>query len=544
MLKTEIEILEKIIEGEKSQKEIGKEIGKGKSWVSQLLKDLEKRNLIKKNGKVRLNDNYEARLISSLREKYSLEKLLKGKREEILRNLIEPKNISDLERIGFSKTSLYLCLQDLKEIGAIVKNRGKCMIKDDVKEYVKASQKHHPFATLFYSNHEKVGKTFHQRIGIPTAFSVFYKYGVDYFPKDNYFYSGERKLEIEDILIHSILSAENKKQMSIACIFYLKNRRKIDNSKVKKRAEKYRCLSRWVEVLNYLDGGEVKSNLFPAHKEFSNMAKNYQVMLREKYSKQKLLDCFQKLGGKLEREANIYLIGGANLILRYLKDSTKDFDVIVERKEDFNCIVRTLKELGFSETRKLEKTYKNLEPATILRKDGCSNWDIFVKKVCNALVLTSGMKKRSELFKSFYNLRLNLVSLDDIFLFKSITDREGDLEDAALLARKGKVNWNNIIKEMKEQEKISKRYFSFSLLDTLDILKDEYGIEVPILKDLVSYCLKNALLLGLKEPKTIKDLKKELDFPEHQIYNKLKKMEKEGKIKVDRRGKLNKYMKV
>lgn len=544
MLSSEIEILKRVMEGGKTRKELAQGIGKSASWVSKLLKNLEERNLIQRNRKVFLQNTHEAKLLSSLSEEFSLQKLLKGKREAILRKLLEPKSTSELENLGFSKTTVYSCFRDLKEIGAVKREGEKYVINEKVKEYVKLSQKRSPFVTLFYSNQEEVGKKSRGEIETPTAFSAFHRYGVDYYPKDNYFYSGEKELRIEDVLVHSLLSVENKKQMSMICIFYLKNRRKINNRDVRKKAERYGCLDKWIDVLRYLDGREVKNkSFFLPWGEFLEKAENYQVKLPEKYSKINLLKHFQTLGKNLEEEITIYLIGGANLILRDLKDSTKDFDIILEGREDFNSVVNKLKELGFSEKIKLEKAYQNLNPSIVLRKEGFPTWDIFVRKVCNALILTSGMKERSEFYKSFNNLEVNLVSLNDIFLFKSITDREGDLEDAALLARKGKVDWNAVLKEIKNQEKISKTYFSFALLDTLDVLKEEYGMEVPILKKLVSYCLENALLLTLKEPKNIRDLREELDFPEHKIYNKLKKLEEEGKIKVNRKGKLNKYRK-
>ena len=82
------------------------------------------------------------------------------------------------------------------------------------------------------------------------------------------------------------------------------------------------------------------------------------------------------------------------------------------------------------------------------------------------------------------------------------------------------------------------------MLDTLDLLADRYGIEAPIRSRLASYCLEHALLLTLDEPKTIKDLREELDFPDHQIYNKLRKLEQEGAIDVDRSGTLNAYQAV
>jgi hypothetical protein len=131
--------------------------------------------------------------------------------------------------------------------------------------------------------------------------------------------------------------------------------------------------------------------------------------------------------------------------------------------------------------------------------------------------------------------------LTDIFLFKAITDREGDLEDAALLTRRGDIDWTEVFEELQHQEERTGRYFSFSVLDTLDLLNDRHDIEVPIHDRLVSYCLENALLVSLEEPKTIRDLREELDFPDHRIYNKLRKLEDEDTITVDRNGKLNTY---
>jgi len=49
------------------------------------------------------------------------------------------------------------------------------------------------------------------------------------------------------------------------------------------------------------------------------------------------------------------------------------------------------------------------------------------------------------------------------------------------------------------------------------------------------------LLVSLDAPKTIDDLREEMDFPDHQIYNKLRKLEEEGQITVDRSGRLNTY---
>jgi hypothetical protein len=137
---------------------------------------------------------------------------------------------------------------------------------------------------------------------------------------------------------------------------------------------------------------------------------------------------------------------------------------------------------------------------------------------------------------------VHLLSLTDIFVFKSITEREGDLEDVALIAQQADLDWEGIFEEIKTQEDRTDRFFSFAVLDTIDVLEERYDIVAPITDRLVSYCLENALLVSLEEPKTIEDLREELDFPDHRIYNKLRQLEDDGLITVDRSGRLNRYL--
>lgn len=79
------------------------------------------------------------------------------------------------------------------------------------------------------------------------------------------------------------------------------------------------------------------------------------------------------------------------------------------------------------------------------------------------------------------------------------------------------------------------------MLDRLDVLEERHYIVAPTTDRLVPHCLENALLVSLTDPKTIEDLRKELDFPDHQIYNKLQQLEEDGQITVDRSSRLNTY---
>jgi len=237
----------------------------------------------------------------------------------------------------------------------------------------------------------------------------------------------------------------------------------------------------------------------------------------------------------------VYLLGGGNLILRGLKDSTKDVDLVVEDGQTFVAVAETLQDQGYEERGDLEAAYAQLDPSIVLEKEGFPRWDIFVTTVAGQLQLTEAMIERCDRSVEYGNLQVHLLSLTDIFLFKSITEREGDLEDVAVIGKQADLDWDEIFEEIKTQEACTGQLFSFAVLDTLDILEKRHEIIAPITARLVSYCLENALLVSLETPKTIEDLREKLDFSDHQIYNKLRKLEAEGEITVDRSGRLNTY---
>ena len=80
--------------------------------------------------------------------------------------------------------------------------------------------------------------------------------------------------------------------------------------------------------------------------------------------------------------------------------------------------------------------------------------DLFQKKVCDSFSLSSEMMKRAEKMFDFNKLTFSLCSIEDVFVLKTMTEREGDLEDCFSLAKKG-VDWKVILKEINKQIKIS-----------------------------------------------------------------------------------------
>lgn len=193
-------------------------------------------------------------------------------------------------------------------------------------------------------------------------------------------------------------------------------------------------------------------------------------------------DAFEEIDNSLTNKINIYLIGGAVLLYHGLKPGTKDIDLIVNSKDEYELLIKILKNQNY----KLEKTtkeYSKLNLENILVKDNY-RFDIFNKVVCNNLFLSENMIKRAKLIKEYNNSRIFTCSLEDILVFKSITDRDGDIDDCYSLAEKHTLDWEIILKEIKYQIKISgKDVWITWFEERLNLLEDR-KITIPILKDI------------------------------------------------------------
>ncbi len=543
MRRAEIEILETLRQRSYSVSGLAAELGRNQGWMSELVSELEARNLVEKNTEVEYADTYEARLLSDLAREYSLMELLAGRKEKILCELHRsPATVSDLETRGFPFSTVYAALKDLRALGAVERQDEIYSIADEtLAQFLTATASSEGDAEYRANSERLVVDDGADDDGEWTAFSAFRRYGIEYYPSRQYLYQGDSSPGIEEVLIHAVKAAETRKQTAMTVLFYLEHRSILDTSKLWKLANTWDCVEEWADTLAYADQRDVQNERFLPWEEFVSLARDYNVFLRDYHPEESLRSGLEQLGEALETEVDAYLLGGGNLILRGLKDSTKDLDIVVEDREDFMALGETLRGMGYEERRDLEEAYEKLDPAVIFEREGSPRYDIFVETVAGALQLTEEMRGRVDRTVEYGGLRLHLLSLTDIFLFKSITEREGDFEDIALITRQAGIDWGQLFEEVKRQDDVTGQYFSFAVLDTLDILKQRENIEPPIHSQLVSYCLEKALLVSLQEPKTIRDLRAELDFPDHRIYNKLRKLEDEGAIAVDRTGKLNEY---
>lgn len=255
-----------------------------------------------------------------------------------------------------------------------------------------------------------------------------------------------------------------------------------------------------------------------------------------------------KLGIAMKRKSRAYLIGGCGMIFRDLKEATKDVDIVMISMKEVKEGVIALKSLGYVEVQTLSPEYERLGASTVLRNGDGFQIDIFCRQVCGNLELSEGMMKRAEFLGRFGNLEVCLVAPEDIFLFKSITDRELDLDDMRILAQRG-LNWDVVKAECASQSR--RKAWEAFLAIRLEEMKEKYGIEAPIYKELVKSSedelimreFKNIMDKGNNTVEKIAPVMKEkLGYSESWTRKMLRKLVKKGLIRVEMDGRKKRYI--
>jgi len=203
--------------------------------------------------------------------------------------------------------------------------------------------------------------------------------------------------------------------------------------------------------------------------------------MRGIFNESLLISELEKIGNNLKRRIKIFMIGGCSMVLRGYKLATKDIDLVFTSASDLKDFADTLKDLGLQEIVTLPKDYEALGASAVLRVAKGFQFDLFHRQVCRGLEITKRMEERAEFYRAFGKLDVYLMAPEDIFLFKSITERETDIIDMRTLAERG-LNWNVIKEECVSQEK--RRIWEYFLVYRLEELKSRFGIEAPIIKEL------------------------------------------------------------
>ncbi len=249
----------------------------------------------------------------------------------------------------------------------------------------------------------------------------------------------------------------------------------------------------------------------------------------------------EKLGAKLSKRITVYLIGGGCMMYRDTKAATKDVDMVVTDTDDLLELTSSLIKMGYLKIKDLPDDYKKGGATVVLKNRDSFQYDIFYKQVCNGLTITDEMKDRAEFMGELNDLVVFLISPEDIFLLKSITEREADLEDMMTLVESG-LDWSIIWNECKKQK--GKKIWEAFFLLKLDELKKRYGIDVPIYdkvrREVGDILIERKILDFMGEGKTFTEIaehiSKTLNYSNSWTRKELNKMLERGVLDREKQG--------
>lgn len=196
----------------------------------------------------------------------------------------------------------------------------------------------------------------------------------------------------------------------------------------------------------------------------------------KKFTKRKLMRFLKKIGSKLKDKVAVYMVGGGAMCLKDLKPLTRDLDIIIMTKKEFEIFKETLLGMDYEVNYAFDGEDLYREPFIVFRK-GSARIDVFIKYIAGQLEFNKFMKDKSFLFKGYGNLILYIASDEDVFLSKCISDRLKDIEDCAALIDHG-LDYKEIIKELKTQEK--KELWRFWLYEQLCRIRNKTDRLTPL----------------------------------------------------------------
>ncbi|MCK4444206.1 MAG: hypothetical protein KAW09_06665, partial [Thermoplasmata archaeon] len=183
-------------------------------------------------------------------------------------------------------------------------------------------------------------------------------------------------------------------------------------------------------------------------------------------------------GKNLTSEIKGYMVGGGAMSLRGDKEATKDVDVVFSSRSEATEFISALRRCSFRRKRDLPEVYGLMDTYAVMRAEDLFWFDIFVKRVCRKFYLSEGVKERADEWGTLGKFRLYLCSREDIFLSKSITDRDSDLEDMAVLYRR-MLDFDTILKECEIQTENSEMIWHLYLAEKIDEMELAQKLIVP-----------------------------------------------------------------
>lgn len=266
----------------------------------------------------------------------------------------------------------------------------------------------------------------------------------------------------------------------------------------------------------------------------------------ETYGESVLRSTLESIAEYTEEETEVYLIGGGAMMFYGLKPATKDIDIVFRDSNALRGFVTAARNAGLELVQDPGEEYERMGATVIMRESSGIQLDLFDRVVCNALEVKESVINRANHLVDVGKLQIYLMSIEDIVLFKGITEREADLEDIRTLAETG-IDWGIIEEECLSQE--DSGVWANLLLDKLSDLYARHGIKVRLekVKEHADSCVLRFAFESFigDEERNFKELyrivKEKTGYSESWTRARLKELEEEGFIESRKAGRQKLY---
>ena len=505
-----IAVIRELLEGPKTPARLRIILGQGRG-LGRAVRELAAAGYVHDAGAtVGIGGGPRAMLLREIAKKCNVEIVLRGSNEAVLSHM-RPSTTTTAaaiaKRSGLSLTTVYRSIAELGACGAVRRDGRELSINEHIHgldrfaetlQMDREARYEDDGAEAIYRGRGQVlwkAPRGCRPRGRPTGFSRFVDYGVEYRTAHDYQAEQDAVPEMEDVLAHAVCAAAHtgsRQEMSMCAVFYAKNRSRIRLGIARRKAAELGMGRAWADVEAYVGrSGPGRPGAFLPWGEFLQKAALYGVDLEGRGAAAAAgTALFDEIGSALERPLTAYVVGGENMRIKGLKESTMDCDLVVESEKGFGALARSLKKIGYRSAMERRDQGGGQAPISgVFEHESKPTVDLFVKSIFGRIRLSDEMRGRSSRL-AHQNLSVGLLSNEDVFLLKAAACREGDLDDmVALVAAKGdgtgrggrKFDWDAVWREILWQDRAAgtRGRPAADILDQLSRLAEARGVAVP-----------------------------------------------------------------
>jgi len=256
--------------------------------------------------------------------------------------------------------------------------------------------------------------------------------------------------------------------------------------------------------------------------------------MRGRFDAEYIRSELERIGAHLETPLTGYLIGGGAMAFRDLKEATKDIDLVVTDGDALRELQTALLESGYEVVEEPGEEYDDLGAQRILENDDGCRVDVFNGQVVDKLVLSEGMRRRSEAHLEAAGLSVALVSAEDIFLFKAVAGRTDDIDDMFALVQTG-LDFGVIEDELQAQiDLLGQELFVSYVNEALLELEERHNVTSPLsdpVEEITERVYRELEVLQAYDDATSRaELREKTEFSEEEFDDVIASLERKGVV--------------